>query len=256
MSERDLVIYWMLCRAEENWPWWQGTGEPEFLSPAEADRLAGMKFHKRRREWLLGRYAAKSLLRACVPGLAERTSQEITIKNEPFGAPFFVVDGIGRYPASISISHREGMAACALVLGTDGQVGIDLERIEEHPQEFVEDFFTAGEVRTSLICPADCRDTWVTLVWSAKEAVLKALSLGLSVDSRSVEIVLANGLESSSRRQHDAACEPGVVRRIPASPEEDGWLALEIYSTLPEANGVQAWWRRCGQYAVTLAVKA
>jgi phosphopantetheine--protein transferase-like protein len=249
------VINWMLCRVDETWPWWQGDARPDFLSPAEAERLAGMKFHKRRREWLLGRYVAKSLLRACVPGLSERSAHEITIKNEPSGAPYFVVDGIGRYPASISISHRESMAACALALGTDGQVGIDLERIEERSQEFVEDFFTAGEVRTSLICPADCRDTWVTLVWSAKEAVLKALGLGLSVDSRSVEIVLADGLESSRAQKSDPACEPGIVRNIPGSPEADGWLALEIYSTLPEANGVQAWWRRCGQYAVTLALK-
>ncbi len=37
--------------------------------------------------------------------------------------------------------------------------------------------------------PADLVDTLVTATWSAKEAVLKALQLGLTVDTRRVTVL-------------------------------------------------------------------
>ena len=118
-----------------------------------------------------------------------------------------------RLPLSLSISHSHGMAFCAIVRETDehddlrnpiddsrrtdgagagaqraGQftVGADIETIEQRAASFVADFFTLAEQERINSAPAHLRDTLATAIWSAKEAVLKALREGLRIDTRRV----------------------------------------------------------------------
>ena len=74
-------------------------------------------------------------------------------------------------------------------------VGADIEHVEPRDPAFVRDFFTTGEAERVWRCPAKQRDTLVTVLWSAKEAVLKVLRLGLTVDTRRVELRHVVGLE-------------------------------------------------------------
>ena len=189
------------------------------LNAAEAARLAAFTHPKRRRDWLLGRWTAKLLLQA---HLTETTGEclaleTLVIDNDPDGAPYAqYVDGAGvllsdrrlgqfcdRLPVSLSISHSNGYAFCAVCdLATVAtrmeqpadtpqtplpQVGADIELVEPRARQFVEDFFTRDEIRSMRNAPPDLYDLLVTAVWSAKEAVLKALHLGLRVDTRCVD---------------------------------------------------------------------
>jgi 4'-phosphopantetheinyl transferase len=73
------------------------------------------------------------------------------------------------------------------------------------------------------------------VIWSAKEAALKALRLGLTVDTRSL------------------SCAPGRPNQF-----DHGWALFEI-SCNPALLGRQVgrlhgWWQRHGGYVLTIAL--
>jgi 4'-phosphopantetheinyl transferase len=179
------------------------------LCEAEQQRLSTLKVDKRRRDWLLGRWTAKHLLQgylAQVTGTAPRLD-EIRIANQEDGSPYCLLspsDGEEqRLPLSLSISHSHGHSLCALCQESDVELlprsdgaialrggdvrwslGCDLEWIERRDQSFINDFFTAQELRDVMGTPAEQRDCRVTAIWSAKESVLKGLRTGLRIDTR------------------------------------------------------------------------
>ncbi len=129
---------------------------------------------------------------------------------------------------SLSISHCDDHAFCALSDRQSVRVGADIERIEPRARQFAEDYFTAAELEHVRAAPPDDRDTIVTLIWSAKEAALKALHLGLTVDTRSVAI----GLEPTSR--FGASWMPLAVS---GALNLVGAPAGRRHQTLPNAGG-------------------
>jgi 4'-phosphopantetheinyl transferase len=153
-----------------------------WLGAEERKVLAGLRFPKRRSEWRLGRYAAKRALSAFVGVDALDRIQVIAAED---GAPEAYVDGT-KLDSGISISHREGRAACAIAPGA--QLGCDLEAVEPRTPRFVKDFFTERERVEVEKAAASDRDRLVALTWSAKESALKALRVGLRRDTRSVEV--------------------------------------------------------------------
>ena len=160
-----------------------------YLAPYELERLNLLRFPKRRAEWLHGRWTTKYLLRHSAPEYNAVSPVTVQLKNEPEGMPFLEQIPAGkRLPLQISISHREHRAFCALTTAPSIQVGIDLELVENRPPSFLEDYFTGREFAAGLALNGPERDLWFTLLWSLKEAVLKAIGKGLRLDTRSVEI--------------------------------------------------------------------
>ena len=90
-------------------------------------------------------------------------------------------------PATVSISHRAGVALAA-VSGSGATLGCDLEVVEPRSDAFMRDYFTDGE--RALLEAVEPRERVLraVLVWSAKEAALKALRTGLRRDTRSVAV--------------------------------------------------------------------
>jgi 4'-phosphopantetheinyl transferase len=215
-----------------------------FLSPAERETLATLRYPKRRREWLLGRWTAKHLLQRARPAYAALPLDAITVGNDPDGAPYLAVAGEGRLPLSLSISHRNDRAFCALLAPTPMMltpvVGADLELVEPRDPAFVRDYFTAEEAVRVWHCPEERRDTLVTVLWSAKEAVLKVLRLGLTVDTRRVELRHVTGLDQCT----------DVTASLPLA---DQWAPVEVHCTLPNTAPLCAWWRTQGNDVLTLA---
>lgn len=216
---------------------WLAAGEPGlpdglgWLAPQEAARLGEIRFTKRRTEFLLRRYAGKRATAAAL-GLAhdDRTLAGIAILNRLTGAPYVEVAG---EPAALdlSLTDRAGWAV-ALVgsVGTRaaGTVGVDLELAEPRTHGFVEDFFTPAEQdhAAGLTDPEDWQAA-VNLIWSAKEAALKVLRVGLRADTRSVEVSLGG------------------------PPRPDGWSPLTV--THQDGSVFPGWWRRDGQFLLTTA---
>ena len=237
-----LVIHWLICPADECPGIDKGTSPPDFLSTSERATYAKLAFPKRRREWLLGRWTAKRLLQLSQEAYRLLALNAITVGNDPDGAPFLSVDGEGRLPVSLSISHREERAFCALSPSLSPPIGADVERVEARDLAFVRLFFTPDEAERVWACPPSTRDTLITVIWSAKEAVLKALHQGLRVDTRSVEVRRVAGLKGDTAPRSSSTC------RAP-----DDWRELTISSRLPGAAHIVAWWRRDGGYVLTLA---
>ncbi|HUE22701.1 MAG TPA: 4'-phosphopantetheinyl transferase superfamily protein [Bryobacteraceae bacterium] len=159
----------------------------DWLSVNEAIRQHGMRFPKRRADWRLGRWTAKRLVAVHLSLPADpRSLARIEIRAAPGGAPEVVL-GSEPAPVVISISHRGGRAVCAIA-GPQAALGCDLEIAEPRSQAFATDYFTAAE--QELLAQASLADRWqlLALLWSGKESVLKALRVGLRLDTRCVAI--------------------------------------------------------------------
>lgn len=178
----------------------------EWLAPRERRALSTLRFAKRRHDWRLGRWVAKqALLARCSGQEPALPSLEILAGHD--GAPSAFVDGVP-FDGSLSLSHRAGWGLAA-VAGPDLALGCDLELVEPRSDAFVRDYLTPGEQDALARWPEADRPLGANLAWSGKECALKALRVGLRLDSRAVEIDL------------DLA--------LTADPMFDGWrpLALE-----------------------------
>lgn len=195
--------------------------EDDWLSPEELARLARLRFPKRRADWLLGRWTAK-----CVVAAYKWTPQDpqalsfIEIRPAESGAPDVFIRDI-RADASISISHRQGIAMCAVGPATSA-VGCDLEVIEPHAEAFVRDYFTQEEqVAINNIAEEEDRRRAVALIWSAKESALKAMRVGLRLDTRDVSVILQD-----------------------LSIGRAGWNSLRVRG--PDSQIFRGWWLQSG----------
>ena len=157
----------------------------DWLTQGERARLDGFRFEKRRRDWLLGRWAAKIALLG-ITGLSQRDINRFEISSEPDGAPLPMLDG-RRCRVQLSLSHSNDRAFATVSHGTKA-LGCDIELVEPRSAEFVDTYFTASERDYVERVEPGSRDSLVTLIWSAKESTLKALHTGLQVDTRSVEV--------------------------------------------------------------------
>jgi 4'-phosphopantetheinyl transferase len=221
------------------------------LSDSERRTYEGLRFPKRRQEWLLGRWTAKQLVLRTLETYRSMPMAAISVHNDPDGAPYLAVDGEGRLPASLSISHRAGRAACALSPSMSPSIGIDLERVEPRPAVFVDDFFTADEAERVWSCPLASRDQLVTVIWSAKEAALKAVRKGLRLDTRAIEVGQVLGLEPEApKRVRTWSVE---VREAGDGTLDTGWQPIAVRGTVPGVLRFAAWWRPDGDSVLTLA---
>jgi 4'-phosphopantetheinyl transferase len=157
-----------------------------WLGPSERTVLSGYALARRRRDWRLGRWAAKQAALAACGELDGADAAELEILAAADGAPEAWLRGA---PAklSLSISHRDG-TAIALACSAGTLAGCDLELVERRAAVFAADWFTPGELAAVEGAPAASRDLLVTMVWSAKESALKAIRQGLRLDTRDVEV--------------------------------------------------------------------
>jgi len=218
-------VYW-LEQTEADVP-----AENDWLNANEVATLSAMLFAKRRGDWRLGRWTAKRALSVIldVPPLPH-VFKKIEICAAPSGAPEVFFDS---QPAgvTISISHRCGVAACAVAM-SDVKLGCDLEMIEPRSDAFVADYFTLEEQALVAHASAADRPRLLALLWSAKESALKALREGLRLDTRSV-----------------------IVIPCATSFDLDGWSQLRIRYTGGHHAGDQifhGWWQPADNIVRTL----
>lgn len=187
-----------------------------WLGPRERAAVALHRSTRRTAAWKAGRWAAKqAVARLCSGGRDGR----IEILAAADGAPE-AWSGGSRLPVSVSISHRDGVAI-AVAAPAEVDLGCDVELIEPRCAAFAADWLTTSEQRTVKQAPPAERDALITLIWSAKESVLKVTHQGLRLDPRQVEISL-------SGRTFEG--------------ESDG-------------DHIHGWWKRDGRFVITAASK-
>jgi 4'-phosphopantetheinyl transferase len=202
------------------------------LSPSELKRFAAFRFPKRQKEWLLGRWAAKALAHS-LPAYQDTPLDQLEILNTPEGAPFLQVPGQAARPDCLTISHSGHLALCALAPGPGLRVGADLEKIEPRTETFILDYFTPAECQLVQASPAETRPVLVTLIWSAKEAMLKALGVGLRWDTRMVEVRTVDNILQTGH---------GYGK----------WQELPVGETAAAGRVWAGWWQRRDPYILTL----
>ena len=182
-------VYW-LEQTEADVP-----AENQWLSAREMCSLHCMRFAKRRNDWRLGRWTAKRALAACLNLPSDPSAlANIEIRAAPSGAPeVYLLNQ--KSSVTISLSHRSGTALCAVALsGTS--IGCDLEMIEARSKAFTADYFTVNEQSLVEQTPAEEQPLLVTLLWSAKESALKALHMGLRLDTTCLDVKFVDELLS------------------------------------------------------------
>ncbi len=173
--------------------------ESDWLAPGERARLAAMRFPRRRHDFRQGRWTAKRALARALGGATERRGalSGIEIRPGERGAPEALRNG-RPLPLDLSLSHRAGAALC--VVGERGSVvGCDLEWTEPRSEAFERCFLADTERAWLEGRPAGERARAANLIWSAKESALKALRVGLDVDTRAVPVFVSDGGERRFR---------------------------------------------------------
>lgn len=203
----------------------------DWLSERERGYFDTIRFTKRRTEFLLRRHTGKRAVAAAL-GLSSEpdTLARVEILNRLTGAPYVQLDG-ERAALDISLSDRAGWAVA--LIGSEGAMaagtlGIDLEIVEPRTEGFVQDFLTP--VEQEYVAAQGRGEPWdlaANLIWSAKEAALKVLRVGLRADTRTVEVTVDDG----------------------ADP--DGWRRLSVRHV--DGQVFPGWWRRDADFLLTLA---
>jgi phosphopantetheine--protein transferase-like protein len=164
-----------------------------YLGPAEATLFRQIGSRKRRVDWLGGRVAAKRLVAAFVletTGVA-LTERDIGVAADSRGAPTVRIAGradLEHSVPAVAISHGAGRAIAVLAPRNSGtRVGVDVERVEPRDDAFVRHVLTDREVR--LAATVGLNGNGSTVLWTLKEAVTKALGVGMAVDPREVEVI-------------------------------------------------------------------
>ena len=226
-------IYWAMQEAEGNLLGLLDKPTQNLLSKEELSRFGQMKVEKRKIEWLLGRITAKALLTSTHLPFTGLPFSTVVIDNHPEGAPF-ITEPVTR--GSLSISHRQNIAVCAFTPLSDRKLGIDLEKIETREMSFVEDFFTHTEANHTKNLPEETRHIWSTLVWSAKESILKAWQKGLRMDTRNIEIF---------------PIDPNVL-----CAKTNRWEPIRWKARIEGYPDCWAAWHRWENFVITIAITA
>jgi len=184
-----------------------------WLGPRERAAMSRFAFPRRRAEWRAGRWAA----RKAIARFGE-IGADVEILSASDGAPE-VWNADGRVPVNVSISHRAGTAAAMAAAGAG--VGCDVELVEPRGPQFAADWFTDAECAALDQAPFDERDLLATVMWSAKETVLKVLRRGLRVDTREVETSIGRG----------------------------------TFEATVDGVRMSGWWKRCGELVITGAAE-
>lgn len=148
----------------------------EVLTQAEQAYYQTLRVPKRRTEWLGGRFALKKLIAA-----AEQIDlKKVEILPASEGKPAVRLGGKD-WVGAFSITHSHGFAVAAISQKAP-YLGIDLEKIEHRIDAWKTGFFHPDELTGE-------GDEFLTALWTQKEAVVKLLGTGLSLNSFDVRCV-------------------------------------------------------------------
>jgi 3-oxoacyl-(acyl-carrier-protein) synthase/phosphopantetheinyl transferase len=177
-----------------------------------------------KRQWLLGRIAAKDATRQLLwdSGVGDVYPAEIQVHNGESGRPYLAgVHGRRLPELTVSIAHR---AETGVAIVRPGPCGIDIEEIADRPEST--HAVACGSAERALLArlvesTAEREAVWFTRFWTAKEAVAKLLGTGLRGAPQKFEVISAVADQLTVRvggRDHLVRCTtignpPGLIAR-------------------------------------------
>jgi 4'-phosphopantetheinyl transferase len=195
--------------------------DDDWMSRRERAALTRFGIEKRRSDWRLGRFAAKTAAASWLG--VESARVEVLAASD--GAPEAHLDGEPA-PVAISLSHRAGRAL-AVAGPAAAALGSDLELLEPRSGAFVREWLASPERELLGTLAAPRRSLAANLMWSAKEAAAKARREGLRLDVR-----------------HAAVRAVGVAER------REGWRGLEV--RWDDGEPIEGWWREESEWVMAV----
>jgi len=171
------------------------------LSPAERQRADRFVFPRDGARFVAAHAALRQLLAAQtgIPAARLEFVEGDTGKpalTGPAGAE-------GSEVLHFNLSHSQGLALVAVSRGAEVGVDVELERAMPDAMELAGRCFSPQETADLRAAPPAARDRAFLVGWTRKEACIKALGLGLSVDLPKLHV----GLETALRHTHHATPE-------------------------------------------------
>jgi 4'-phosphopantetheinyl transferase len=153
-----------------------------WLTPTERARYQRFVVPKRQKEWLAGRISAKALVcgRHGLRGRDAFASVEIQSQQDgpQRNRPSYCISGCpGDF--DLSLTHSQGLAIAALARKRGQRIGVDLEEVARRGESFEVQALSPQE--RSYLAPIGGQARWqaTTMIWVLKEALSKALGIGL-----------------------------------------------------------------------------
>jgi 4'-phosphopantetheinyl transferase len=165
----------------------------------------------------------RSPLRALLGAYLGLPPEALVLREGPHGRPRLDAAQAGTLDFNWSHSGRSALIA----IGRHVAPGIDVERRRPRPRalEIARRYFCAAEAEQLAALPAKARDDAFLALWTAKEAVLKALGRGLAFGLHRLEI----------------ATESGQPRLMQLDGEEASAWHLRALEVGPECVATLAW---------------
>jgi 4'-phosphopantetheinyl transferase len=168
------------------------------LDEAERARAARIQVDDGWRRFVLGRGA----LRLILGRYLKRRPSDVVFAYGVHGKP-----GLAESDLCFNYSASGGAAVMAFGIGTD--IGIDVEEVRtiDQPLDIASKYFHPLEVRELAAMSATERDVAFLRLWTCKEAVVKAVGLGLSMALDS--FCLTDFATGNARLAHRPAVDDG-----------------------------------------------
>jgi 4'-phosphopantetheinyl transferase len=145
------------------------------LSPDECQRAERFRFDEPRRRFVISRAALRMLLgeHLGVP------PEDVALDCDANGKPR-LLDQMNRDALRFNLAHSGNLAVVAIA--RDCEVGIDIEQLRavSHWEQISRRYFHEAEVVEIFGAACELRGAAFLRCWTAKEAVLKAIGMGLS----------------------------------------------------------------------------
>ena len=180
-------VHGWCCQCVEEGPsdTWDESAAPYILREPEWRVWRRLPRAAARRRWMRGRVAAKDAVRLLLLDRYRLTAslETICVLPDALGQPQVACVGLPETCAgiSVSISHcgNGSVALAAECSACCRDVGIDVASQADGHDGLAEGGFASAETALLENCPAPERADWLLRLWCAKEAVGKALGVGM-----------------------------------------------------------------------------
>lgn len=190
------------------------------LSAEEQNRADRFRFEDLRRRYILSHGA----LRALLGYYTGRQRKELVLSYGPKGKPFLPADARLQF----NTSHSADLALYAFTPGSG--LGVDIEQIRplDGLEAVASRFFCAREISELLSLPPESRVSGFFRCWTRKEAYIKAVGDGLSINLDAFQVTFLPQdpprLASANSTQNDWAW---MLHHLDPAPGYVGALAYE-----------------------------
>jgi 4'-phosphopantetheinyl transferase len=182
------------------------------LDAVERQRAAALCDAATRRRLVVRR----GLLRCLLANLVGGEPAAVPLSSDPMGRPFVVGADM-----NISTSSSRNLGLCAIAAG-GGALGVDLERVRPLPDRAIlSDICLAPNERAST-------DATFLRAWTAKEAVAKAVGVGLRLSPDRIAVMAGERL----RRRGAVLGHPGHWRLAPVDVGAGALATLAVAEDL------------------------